>query len=74
MGRCVSRGSFVGEFGGGFPGGAGGMPNGKLSGVAWAMAQEESIRAVDLPSLPELSESEVGPLVAGDWITTIGPF
>ena len=38
------------------------------------MAQQESIRAVDLPALPELSESEVGPLVAGDWITTIAPF
>lgn len=38
------------------------------------MAQQESIRAVDLPALPELSESEVGPLVAGDWMTTIGPF
>ena len=38
------------------------------------MAQQESIRAVDLPALPELSESEVGPLVAVDWMTTIGPF
>ena len=38
------------------------------------MAQQESVRAVDLPALPELSESEVGPLVAGDWMTTIGPF
>ena len=38
------------------------------------MAQQESVRSVDLPGLPELSESEVGPLLAGDWITTIGPF
>ena len=27
------------------------------------MAQQESVRAVDLPVLPELSESEVGPLL-----------
>ena len=27
-----------------------------------------------MPNLPQLSESEVGPLLAGDWITTIGPF
>ena len=38
------------------------------------MAQQESVRAVELPPLPELSESEVGPLLAGDWMTTIGPF
>ena len=38
------------------------------------MAQQESVRAADLPMLPELSELEVGPLVAGDWITSIGPF
>ena len=51
------------------------MPFGNVP--AWLgglMAQQESVRAVDLPMLPELSESEVGPLVAGDWITTIGPF
>ena len=38
------------------------------------MAQQESVRAVELPSLQELSESEIGPLIAGDWLTTIGPF
>ena len=38
------------------------------------MAQQESVRAVDLPALPELSESEIGPLIAGDWLTTVGPF
>ena len=38
------------------------------------MAQQGSVRAVELPSLPELSESEVGPLIAGDWLTTVGPF
>ena len=32
-----------------------------------------NVRSVDLPALPELSESEVGPLIAGDWLTTIGP-
>ena len=66
--------------GGGFPqshpgGGGAGMLLGNVP--AWLgglMAQQESVRAVDLPMLPELSESEVGPLVAGDWITTIGPF
>ena len=30
--------------------------------------------AVDLATLPELSESEIGPLIAGDWLTTVGPF
>ena len=38
------------------------------------MAQQESVRAVELPALQELSESEIGPLIAGDWLTTIGPF
>ena len=66
--------------GGGFPGGppgggAAGQPFGHLPAwIGGLMAQQESVRAVDLPALPELSESEVGPLVAGDWITTIGPF
>ena len=65
--------------GGGFPGGPPGNGAGGAYGPmpAWLgglMAQQESIRAVDLPALPELSESEVGPLVAGDWMTTIGPF
>ena len=39
------------------------------------MALQESVRALDLPTtLQELSESEIGPLIAGDWLTTIGPF
>lgn len=38
------------------------------------MAQQGSVRAVELPSLPELSESEIGPLIAADWLTTVGPF
>ena len=78
-----------GPGGGGFPGGGpghGGFPGGPPGGgaanpfgnvPAWLgglMAQQESVRAVELPSLQELSESEVGPLLAGDWITTIGPF
>ena len=69
-----------GGFPGGFPGGPpapGAAPGGFGQIPAWLgglMAQQESIRAVDLPALPELSESEVGPLVAGDWITTIAPF
>ena len=36
--------------------------------------QQETVRAVELPTLQELSESEIGPLIAGDWLTTIGPF
>ena len=70
---------------GGFPGGGGfpGPPGGGDPGVPYAgvpawlgglMAQQESVRAVDLPALPELSESEIGPLIAGDWLTTVGPF
>ena len=34
---------------------------------------EETVRSVELPPLPELSESEVGPLIAGDWITSVTP-
>ena len=52
-----------------------GVPYGGLP--AWLggiMAQQESVRAVELPTLQELSESEIGPLIAGDWLTTIGPF
>lgn len=79
-------GGFPGGFPGGPPGGGppdGGFPGGGPGGApfgnmpAWLgglMAQQESIRAVELPCLLELSELEVGPLVAGDWITTIGPF
>ena len=63
--------------GGGGPGG-GGDPGLNYAGFpAWLgglMAQQESVRAVELPSLQELSESEIGPLIAGDWLTTIGPF
>ena len=70
-------GGFPGPPGGGPPGG-GGDPNLPYAGLpAWLggiMAQQESVRAVELPSLPELSESEIGPLIAGDWLTTIGPF
>lgn len=81
-------GGFPHGFPGGPPGGPpgggdGGAPAGPLGPGAFGqfpawlgglMAQQESVRAVDLPTLPELSESEVGPLLAGDWLTTIGPF
>ena len=82
-------GGFPGAPGGGFPGGGspgggfpgapgGGDPAAPYGGVpAWLggfMAQQESVRAVELPALQELSESEIGPLIAGDWLTTIGPF
>ena len=70
-------GGFPGGGPGGPPGGggAGGLPMGQIPAwIGGLMAQQESVRAVDLPALPELSESEVGPLLAGDWITTIGPF
>ena len=64
--------------GGGFPGPGGGDPAMPYAGLpAWLggiMAQQESVRAVDLPPLQELSESEIGPLIAGDWSTTVGPF
>ena len=51
--------------GGGFPGQ---MP-------WWMMAaQQESVRPVELPTFAELTETEVGPLVAGDWLVTITPF
>ena len=29
---------------------------------------------MDRPSLQELSESEIGPLIAGDWLCNIGPY
>ena len=74
-------GGFPGGFPGGGPGGppggggAGGLPMGQIPAwIGGLMAQQESVRAVELPALPELSESEVGPLLAGDWITSIGPF
>lgn len=37
------------------------------------LTQQESVRASDLPQLPELHEGEVGPLMAGDWLTMVGP-
>ena len=38
------------------------------------LGREETVRSLELPPLPELSESEVGPLIAGDWITSVTPF
>ena len=72
-------GGFPGNPGGGFPGHpGGGHPGAHFAGVpAWLgglFAQQESVRAVDLPALQELSESEIGPLIAEDWLTTVGPF
>ena len=71
-------GGFPFHPGGGPPGGGGGDPGAPYAGLpAWLggfMAQQESVRAVDLPALQELSESEIGPLIAGDWLTTVGPF
>ena len=41
-------------------------------------AQQEAVRSVELPPLQELSEAEVtgsvGPLIAGDWLTLVGPY
>ena len=37
------------------------------------MSRHESIRSVDLPMLPELTENEVGPLTAGDWGCQVTP-
>ena len=37
------------------------------------LSQQESIRTVDLPGLVDLGESEIGPWVAGDWLTSITP-
>ena len=39
--------------------------------MAW---WHHGLRAVELPALQELSESEIRPLIAGDGLTTIGPF
>ena len=75
---------FPGAPGGGFPGAPGGGPPGGPGGPGYGgevpgwlggvLAQQESVRSVELPMLPELSESEVGPLVAGDWLTMVNPF
>ena len=37
------------------------------------MSQNESFRSVELPMLPELTENEVGPLTAGDWVCPVTP-
>ena len=34
---------------------------------------EEGLRTIDLPPLPGLSEGELGPLAAGDWVALITP-
>ena len=40
----------------------------------WMLAQQqESVRPVELSTLSKLTETELGPLLAGDWLTTIGP-
>ena len=58
----------------GGPGGFGGGGPGEVPPwVATLLNQQESIRTVDLPVLTDLGESEIGPLVAGDWLTSITP-
>ena len=42
--------------------------------VGGLLNREETVRSVELPVLQELGESEVGPLIAGDWITSVTPF
>ena len=76
---------FPNGFRGGFPGGPPGggppgdpcRPGGGFPGqMPWWMmaAQQESVRPVELPTLVELTETEVGPLVAGDWLVIVTPF
>ena len=59
------------------PGGPGGPWNQQQGVPHWLQGllhQQETVRTVDLPSLQELSESEIGPLIAGDWLCNIGPY
>ena len=41
--------------------------------LAAGQLREESIRAAELPKLPELGAKEAGPLAAGDWLAEIRP-
>ena len=61
---------------GGLGGGQGGFDpqSAQCAGLIGSlMSQNESIRSVDLPMLPELTENEVGPLTAGDWVCQVTP-
>ena len=75
-------GGFPGPGGGGPPGPGGGPPgiaqglNNQGDMPAWLAAlicQQETVRTADLPPLGELGESEIGPLMAGDWLASITP-
>ena len=67
-------GSSVGQERPGGPGGFGGGGPGEVPlWVATLLSQQESIRTAELPGLADLGESEIGPLVAGDWLTSITP-
>ena len=73
-GSVFVGGASGGQGGPGWPGGFGGGGAGEVpSWVATLLSQQESIRTVDLPCLTDLGESEIGPLVAGDWLTSITP-
>ena len=59
------------RFFGGDLGGRGQSATGGSEPPQWLaslISHQESVRTVDLPALPELKESEIGPLVAGDWV------
>ena len=58
---------------GGLGGGQGGFDPQSAALIGSLMSQNESIRSVDLPMLPELTENEVGPLTAGDWVCQVTP-
>lgn len=68
------RGAPAGDpFGGG---GGGQLLPGHQGVPAWLgnlLTQQETVRASDLPQLPELHEGELGPLLAGDWLTMLAP-
>ena len=51
-------------------GGQGDVPPTWLSAL---LTQQESVRSVELPPLNDLGEAEIGPLLAGDWLTSITP-
>ena len=50
--------------------GQGDVPPSWLSAL---LTQQESVRSVELPPLNDLGEAEIGPLLAGDWLTSITP-
>ena len=58
----------------GGPGGPWNQPQNLPHWLQGLLHQQETVRTMDLPSLQELSESEIGPLIAGDWLRNIGPY